>query len=56
LATYWNQRYFEAGEFPPATLASQEAVLRFVSKNPNAIGYVTGEETSDSVAVVRVLK
>lgn len=56
LAAYWNQRYFEAGEFPPATLASQEAVLRFVSENPNAIGYVTQEKPDDSVAVVLVLK
>ncbi len=55
LATYWNQRYFEAGEFPPATLASEEAVLRFVAGNENAIGYVTGDDTSDAVAVVLVL-
>ena len=55
LASYWNQRYFEAGEFPPATLASEEAVVRFVSENPDAIGYVTGEYVSDSVAVALVL-
>ena len=56
LATYWNQRYFEAGEFPPATLASEEAVVRFVAGNENAIGYVTREEVGDSVAVVLVLE
>ena len=56
LASYWNQRYFEAGEFPPATLASEEAVLRFVSENPNAVGYVTKERVGDSVAVVLLLK
>jgi ABC-type phosphate transport system substrate-binding protein len=56
LATYWNQRYFEAGEFPPATLASEAAVVRFVSENPNAVGYVTAPEVSDSVAVVLVLE
>lgn len=56
LATYWNQRYFEAGEFPPATLASEEAVLRFVAGNENAIGYVTLEEVADSVTVVLVLE
>lgn len=55
LAAYWNQRYFEAGELPPATLASEQAVIRFVAGNPNAIGYVTLEEVSDSVAVVLVL-
>lgn len=56
LATYWNQRYFEAGEFPPATLASEEAVVRFVADNPNAVGYVTTESVGDSVVVVLVLE
>ena len=56
LATYWNQRYFEAGEFPPATLASEEAVMRFVAGNENAIGYVTLDDVVDSVTVVLVLE
>jgi ABC-type phosphate transport system substrate-binding protein len=56
LATYWNQRYFEAGEFPPATLASDEAVVRFVAGNENAIGYVTLDALTDSVTVVLVLE
>ncbi len=55
LAAYWNQRYFEAGEFPPATLASEEAVVRFVAENRNAIGYVT-REVDDSVAVLLVVE
>jgi ABC-type phosphate transport system substrate-binding protein len=54
-ATYWNQRYFEAGEFPPPTLASEEAVLRFVAGNERAIGYVIGDVVPDDVAVVLVL-
>ena len=55
LATYWNQRYFEAGEFPPATLASEEAVMRFVAGNENAIGYVLHDDVTENVAVVLVL-
>jgi ABC-type phosphate transport system substrate-binding protein len=55
LAAYWNQRYFEAGEFPPATLASEEAVVRFVAENPNAVGYVTSGSVNDSVAILLVL-
>jgi len=55
LASYWNQRYFEAGEFPPATLASEEAVVRFVGENRDAIGYVTGETVHASVVAVLVL-
>jgi len=54
LAAYWNRRYFDAGEFPPATLASEEAVLRFVASNPNAIGYVTAADTSTVVTAVAV--
>jgi ABC-type phosphate transport system substrate-binding protein len=56
LATYWNQRYFEAGEFPPATLASEEAVIRFVAGNENAIGYVGPDTATDAVTVVLVLE
>lgn len=56
LASYWNQRYFEAGEFPPATLASEAAVLRFVAENPDAIGYVTTASPDSSVSVVLVLR
>jgi ABC-type phosphate transport system substrate-binding protein len=55
LATYWNQRYFEEGGFPPATLASPEAVIRFVAGNENAIGYVAQDEVDDSVAVALTL-
>ena len=56
LSAYWNQRYFEAGEFPPATLGSEEAVIRFVAGNENAIGYVTLDDVTDPVAVVLVLR
>jgi ABC-type phosphate transport system substrate-binding protein len=55
LAAYWNQRYFEAGEFPPATLASEEAVLLFVASNVNAIGYVGVDAVTD-LSVVMVLE
>ncbi|MGH8590103.1 MAG: hypothetical protein ACREXX_12490, partial [Gammaproteobacteria bacterium] len=39
LADYWNRQYFY-GIFPPATLASTEAVRRYVASDPNAIGYL----------------
>jgi ABC-type phosphate transport system substrate-binding protein len=55
LAEYWNQRYFEAGEFPPATLASDAAMVRFVAGNANAIGYVTLERIAGDVVVVLTL-
>ncbi|HHJ18735.1 MAG TPA: hypothetical protein ENJ84_02720, partial [Gammaproteobacteria bacterium] len=38
MAAFWNERYFE-GISPPHVVDSQEAVLRFVSRIPGAIGY-----------------
>jgi ABC-type phosphate transport system substrate-binding protein len=51
LADYWNRLYF-AGILPPATLASTEAVRRYVASDPNAIGYVPAAEVDESVRVV----
>jgi ABC-type phosphate transport system substrate-binding protein len=51
LADYWNRQYFY-GIFPPATLASTEAVRRYVASDPNAIGYVPLSEVDGSVRVI----
>lgn len=51
LRSYWNRRYFQ-GVLPPATLASDEAVRRFVAAEPRAIGYVSDSAVDDSVRVV----
>lgn len=51
LAEYWNQRYFN-GIRPPATLASTEAVRRYVASDTNAIGYVPASEVDGSVRTV----
>jgi ABC-type phosphate transport system substrate-binding protein len=50
LAAYWNERYIE-GVFPPSTLASDEAVLRYVAAHPNAIGYVARRAADRTVHV-----
>ncbi len=50
LPAYWNQRYFE-GLFPPITLDSDEAVLRYVAAKENAIGYVDTRSVDGSVHV-----
>lgn len=50
LADYWNRAYFR-GVLPPATLASHEAVRRFVAGEPRAIGYLPAELVDDSVHV-----
>jgi len=51
LAIYWNREYFR-GVLPPATLASDEAVRRFVARDRRAIGYVDTSVLDDSVRVV----
>jgi ABC-type phosphate transport system substrate-binding protein len=54
LQTYWNRQYYD-GILPPVTLASDEAVKRFVAREPNAIGYIDETLVDDSVRVVLVL-
>jgi ABC-type phosphate transport system substrate-binding protein len=51
MLVYWNRAYFQ-GVLPPATLASSEAVLRFVAREPRAIGYVPSRDLDESVRVV----
>lgn len=55
LAVYWNRQYFQ-GILPPATLASDEAVKRFVASERKAIGYVRASAVDDSVRVVLDLR
>jgi hypothetical protein len=55
LADYWNRQYF-FGILPPSTLASTEAVRRYVGSDPNAIGYVPASEVDGSVRVLLHLK
>lgn len=54
LSVYWNREYFR-GVLPPATLASDEAVRRFVANEPRAIGYLPPDAVDDTVRVVLTL-
>lgn len=51
LEVYWNRQYFQ-GILPPATLASDEAVKRFVASERLAIGYISPGLVDASVKVV----
>jgi hypothetical protein len=51
---YWNEQYFQ-GVTPPQVLASEEAVLRFVSMTPGAIGYVRQRNVDERVKVLKVI-
>lgn len=55
LAQYWDQQYF-LGTFPPATLASNEAMKRYIAAEPNAIGYIDPSTADPSVRVVLLLR
>ena len=48
---YWNEQYFQ-GLNPPQVFASEEAVLRFVSITPGAIGYVRTRNVDDRVKIL----
>ncbi len=50
LVVYWNREYFR-GVLPPATLASDEAVRRFVASEPRAIGYIHPSAVDSTVKV-----
>jgi ABC-type phosphate transport system substrate-binding protein len=54
LAVYWNREYFR-GVLPPATLASDEAVRRFVASEPRAIGYIHPSAVDDTVKIAAYL-
>jgi ABC-type phosphate transport system substrate-binding protein len=51
LAVYWNRQYFH-GVLPPATLASDRAVMLYVAREKRAIGYVRASVVDGSVRVV----
>ncbi len=51
LSVYWNREYFR-GVLPPPTLASDEAIRRFVAGDRRAIGYVNARVIDASVRVV----
>ena len=38
---YWQQAVFSGRDVPPPELDSEQEVVRFVLRNPGAIGYVS---------------
>ncbi|CBL47303.1 Hypothetical protein HDN1F_37200 [gamma proteobacterium HdN1] len=56
LKYYWSRRMFAGLERPPPVLNTQEDVIKVVSANPDAIGYVTIKPDSDQVRVVLRVK
>jgi ABC-type phosphate transport system substrate-binding protein len=52
--SYWQQVIFSGRGLPPPELATDEAVIRFVSRNPGAVGYVSGNADVRTVKVLAV--
>ncbi len=54
MESYWNIQYFK-GITPPYVVSSQEAMLRFVTSAPGAIGYILPCRLNPTVRVVLTL-
>jgi ABC-type phosphate transport system substrate-binding protein len=52
--SYWQQVIFSGRGLPPPELATDEAVIRFVSRNPGAVGYVSGTADLRTVKALAV--
>jgi hypothetical protein len=55
MESYWNEKYFQ-GIMPPHVVTSEEAMLRFISSTPNAIGYILPCHLDIRVQVIMTLK
>jgi ABC-type phosphate transport system substrate-binding protein len=52
--SYWQQMIFSGRAVPPPELDSEEEVIRYVSKYPGAVGYVSGSADTTPVKVLLV--
>ena len=53
---HWSRIIFSGKGSPPEIMDSDEAVLRWISRNENAIGYIDASRVNISVKVVLVVK
>lgn len=51
---YWQQRIFTGRGVPPPELDSDDQVIEYVARNPDAIGYVFVEKVPKKVRLVRL--
>ena len=51
MGSFWNIQYFK-GISPPYVVSSEEAVIRFVTNTPGAIGYIAACHLDSRVKVV----
>lgn len=55
LKSYWSKLLFTGKAQPPKEMNDDEAVKEWVSKNPDALGYVDGKVLDKSVKVLLIL-
>ncbi len=55
LKAYWSRLLFTGKAQPPKEMNDDEAVKDWVSKNPDALGYVDGKSLDKSVKVLLIL-
>ena len=51
---YWTQRTFSGRDLPPAELESDEAVVRYVTTHPGAVGYVSASANTSGTKPLEV--
>jgi ABC-type phosphate transport system substrate-binding protein len=54
LKNYWQQQVFAGREVPPPELEGDSEVVKYVSKHPGAIGYVSPGAALDNVRAIEV--
>lgn len=52
---YWARMVFTASGMPPPELDSNAAIIKWVSENPDAIGYIEDAAVNSSVKVLKNL-
>ena len=55
IKSYWSKMIFTGNAMPPKVIGDDAAVREWVSKNPDAIGYVDGKAVDASVKVLLIL-
>jgi ABC-type phosphate transport system substrate-binding protein len=54
IKSYWQQMVFSGRGVPPPELDAEELIVRYVLRNPGAIGYVSGATTVETAKVVPI--
>jgi ABC-type phosphate transport system substrate-binding protein len=51
---YWQQKIFSGRDVPPPELNTEEDIVRYVSKYPGGVGYVSSDTEVRGVKIVQV--